>query len=55
MSHVLKMSTLKLSTPIALLIGIKPCDSPFHKALPGGCYARIMMSSILNLVAAFTA
>jgi hypothetical protein len=54
-SHVLKVSALKRSTPIAVLVGIKSCDSPFHKALPGGCYARIMISSILNLVAALTA
>jgi hypothetical protein len=55
MPNVLEMSTLKFSTPIAVLIGIKPCDSTFHEALPGRGYARIMISSILNLVAAFTA
>ena len=55
MPYVLKMSTLKLSAPIGVLVRFKSCDSPFHKALPGGCYARIMMSNILNLVTALTA
>ena len=32
MAHMLKMSTLKLSTPIALLIGIKPSNLLFHEA-----------------------
>lgn len=55
MAHVLKMPALKRSTPFAVLVGIKSRDSLFHKAPTGGCYARIMMSNILNLVAALTA
>ena len=55
MPHLLKMSTLKRSSPIAVLIGIKCGDSPLHEAFPGEGYARIMMSSILNLVAALNA
>lgn len=34
MPHMLKVSAVKLSTPIAVLIGIKSCDLTFHKALP---------------------
>ena len=55
MPHMLKVSAVKLSTPIAVLIRIKLCDLTFHKALSTGRYARIMISSILNLVAALTA
>lgn len=51
MSHVLKMTTLKLRPPIAVLIRIKRFDLSLHKL----SYARIMMSSILSLVTALTA
>jgi hypothetical protein len=54
-ADVLKVSTFKLGSPIIMLIGIKPLDSLSHKHLPKGRYARIMMSTILNFVAALTA
>jgi hypothetical protein len=52
---VLKVSAIKLSTPMAVLIVIKPYDLTFHKVFKEEPYARIMMSNILNLVTALTA
>jgi hypothetical protein len=56
MANMLKVPAIKFSTPMAVLIIIKPYNLTFHKIFQRGeRYARIMMSSILNLVAALTA
>ena len=54
MPNVLEVSAIKLDAPVTLVVGIESYDLAFHK-LSEKPYARIMISNILNLLAALTA
>ncbi len=53
MSNVLEVSAIKLGAPVTFVVGIESYDLPFHNSFQKE--ARIMISNILNLVAALTA
>jgi len=53
MANVLEVSAIKLGAPVILVVGIESYDLPFHNRFPRE--ARIMISNILNLVAALIA
>ena len=55
MANVLKVSAIQLCAPVTVVVGVESYDLAFHNSPAEEPFSRIMISNILNLVAALTA